>query len=84
MDFRGETKFLFQMALASPWQKYQLFVARYFTRTEWKPNQADREWIRLPKQLGFLYYVIRPIRLCYRIGVEQLKLIHSISGRLRP
>lgn len=71
---KGDSKFLFQMALAGPRQKVRLILLRYIG-ISWKPNQADRSWIRLPKQLDFLYYVVRPVRLAYRFVTEQIRLI---------
>ena len=82
-NFRTDTNFLFHMMLATPQQKYQLLVSRYLTRLDLKPNQADREWIRLPRRLNFLYYLVRPIRLVYQLGAEQLKLIRSLRGPSR-
>jgi hypothetical protein len=33
-----------------------------------RPALADRQFVQLPRQLAFLYYVIRPIRLAVKYG----------------
>jgi hypothetical protein len=36
---------------------------RYFATSVFAPKSTDLEWVRLPRHLGFLYYLIRPLRL---------------------
>ncbi len=52
-----------------------------------KPNEVDREFIRLPAPLSFLYHLLRPIRLVRMYGfsvwalfMKQVK--HAFSGLL--
>ena len=35
----------------------------YFATIIFAPKLTDLEWVRLPRSLGFLYYLIRPVRL---------------------
>ena len=36
---------------------------RYFRRRALRPNERDRAWLRLPRALDFLYWLLRPLRL---------------------
>lgn len=56
-----------------------------YGRVLMKPNEVDREFVRLPAFLSFLYHLLRPIRLVKMYGVpvwahfmKQLK--HRFSG----
>jgi hypothetical protein len=40
------------------------------------PNESDREWIRLPATLAFLYFLVRPLRLA-------LKTARNVGIRLQ-
>jgi hypothetical protein len=42
---------------------YLPYAANHFLRTKLKPNERDRAFVKLPKRLEFLYYVVRPVRL---------------------
>ena len=43
-----------------------------------RPNQLDRAWVKLPSSLGFLYYILRPLRLAAGYGSSR---IHSHGKR---
>ncbi|MEL6496540.1 MAG: nucleotidyltransferase family protein [Cyanobacteria bacterium J06623_7] len=46
----------------------------YFWQTAIRPNQEDWGFISLPKQLFFLYYLLRPVRLMLKyFGYERLQ-----------
>ncbi len=47
--------------LTRPWDKL-----RYMASVLFVPRLTDREFVRLPPWLGFLYYFIRPVRLVYK------------------
>ncbi len=44
--------------LTRPWDKL-----RYFATVVFAPQLTDRDFLRLPPSLGFLYYPVRPVRL---------------------
>jgi hypothetical protein len=49
--------------LRRPWDK-----VRYFSSILFAPKSTDLEFLRLPAALGFLYYLIRPVRLAGKWG----------------
>ena len=49
--------------LRRPWDK-----VRYFSGILCAPKSTDLEFLRLPPGLGFLYYLIRPVRLAGKWG----------------
>jgi hypothetical protein len=49
--------------LHRPWDK-----VRYFSSILFAPKCTDLEFLRLPPLLGFLYYLIRPVRLAGKWG----------------
>jgi len=50
-----------------------------FLRLAWHPTPQDREFLRLPERLSFLYYLFRPVRLA---GTYTLRLA-TLSERVR-
>lgn len=78
-------RFMFEYSLVENAHKRRLIlhqIARMlFAPGRWQPNQADRDWIRLPESLTGLYYVLRPLRLIRAYGREQIKVIRSIVLR---
>ena len=49
--------------LRRPWDK-----VRYFSGILFAPKSTDLEFLRLPPGFGFLYYLIRPVRLAGKWG----------------
>ncbi len=49
--------------LHRPWDK-----VRYFSSILFAPKSTDLEFLRLPRGFGFLYYLIRPVRLAGKWG----------------
>lgn len=41
---------------------------RYFRGRAFRPTEKDRAWVRLPAPLGFLYWLLRPLRLLRDYG----------------
>ena len=41
---------------------------RYFATVVFAPQLTDRDFLRLPPSLGFLYYPMRPLRLAWKWG----------------
>jgi hypothetical protein len=58
--------------LQRPWDK-----VRYFSSILFAPKSTDLEFLRLPRGVRFLYYVIRPVRLAGKWGWR------AAFGRLR-
>ena len=54
--------------LQRPWDK-----VRYFSSILFAPKPTDLEFLRLPPPLGFLYYLIRPLRLAGKWGWRILR-----------
>ncbi len=54
--------------LTRPWDKL-----RYFATVVFAPQLTDRDFLRLPPALGFLYYAIRPLRLAWKWGWQFLQ-----------
>jgi hypothetical protein len=54
--------------LRRPWDK-----VRYFSSILFAPKSTDLEVLRLPVAFGFLYYVIRPVRLAGKWGAWILR-----------
>ena len=48
-----------------------------------EPTQADCEWVDLPEQFGFLYWLVRPVRLTLR-GAERSRRSAPQSRRGDP
>ncbi|MFM6756808.1 MAG: hypothetical protein ACKPJ4_09295, partial [Dolichospermum sp.] len=36
------------------------------------PNKYDHEFLRLPQQLFFLYYLVRPIRILWKYTLQEI------------
>ena len=53
---------------------------RYFATVVFAPQLTDRDVLRLPPELGFLYYLIRPVRLAWKWGWQ---LVQAGYGRIR-
>lgn len=47
-----------------------------------KPNARDRQFIRLPRGLGFLYYLIRPVRILLSEELNPAIRLHRLGGNL--
>jgi Uncharacterised nucleotidyltransferase len=57
----GALAFRHLRVLRRPWDK-----VRYFATVIFAPKLTDLEFVRLPRSLGFLYYLIRPLRLPFK------------------
>ena len=44
---------------------------RYFRERVFRPNEKDRAWLKLPRPLGFLYWLLRPLRLLRDYGFRR-------------
>lgn len=60
--------------LHRPWDK-----VRYFSSILFAPKSTDLEFLRLPRSLRFLYYLIRPLRLAGKWGWW---ILRAAFGRL--
>jgi hypothetical protein len=56
---------------------------RYDFCRVFEPTQADCEWLDLPEQFGFLYWLVRPVRLTLR-GAERSRRSAPQSRRGDP
>lgn len=52
----------------------------YFATIVFAPKLTDLEWVRLPRSLSFLYYLIRPVRLAYKWAGQVLGKAHGSSA----
>lgn len=71
---------LFHLRAMERWQDR----VRYCIIVAGKPRSTDCAFVTLPRELFFLYYLIRPIRLVSKYGLSPLKyLIESLRRFLR-
>jgi putative nucleotidyltransferase-like protein len=65
--------------LKRPWDKL-----RYFATVVFAPQLTDCDFLRLPPALGFLYYVIRPLRLAWKWGWQFVQAGYGRLGSKNP
>lgn len=73
-DPRNAVAFRHLRVLQRPWDK-----ARYFASILFAPKPTDLDFLRLPRSLSFLYYVMRPPRLACKWS---WRLLRAGFGRL--
>ena len=54
--------FIYQLLLTNGWQGYKEILAYFIV-----PNSKDKQILNLPSWLSFLYYFLRPVRLCSQL-----------------
>ena len=61
------------------WDRLRLgfYYSLHYLRTRLTPNERDRAVLPLPDFLSFLYYMIRPVRLTAKCGMDFLKSLKS-------
>ncbi len=59
-----------------------LYHATRDLRLALSPNQVDRDFLPLPRLLGFLYYLVRPIRLLGKHGLAPLAPLGKMLAQL--
>ena len=74
-DPRNAVAFRHLRVLKRPWDK-----ARYFASILFAPKPPDLDFLRLPRSLSFLYYVMRPPRLACKWS---WRLLRAGFGRLK-
>jgi hypothetical protein len=60
-----------EIKLRQRWQDKMSYI--FLHAFDWAPNQTDRQMLRLPRPLFFLYRFLRPLRLAWRYGWAVLK-----------
>jgi hypothetical protein len=60
-----------EIKLRQRWQDKMSYI--FLHAFNWAPDQTDRQMLRLPRSLFFLYRFLRPLRLAWRYGWAVLK-----------
>lgn len=73
------------LRLTDRWQERRHFAVRYVGQWIWwaiVPNSADQALVPLPGPLGFVYYLLRPLRLSLKYTALGLRwLRHKVLAR---
>ncbi|MDX2163391.1 MAG: nucleotidyltransferase family protein [bacterium] len=78
-----EQTYRFQFMLVRRWFRVRLLYRMMIGRIDWRPNAADRAWVQLPPPLGFLYVVLRPLRLVVQYSGSQVRQLRYVIARRR-
>ena len=64
--------------LTSPAQRISFLYKVAVRSIKLTPNERDKEWLHLPQNIAFVYFIVRPVRLIYQYGARYLRTLYRI------